>query len=231
MNSQKNKSPLGITKAGPPLWAVSPTGWKLDPDLCFNRLDRLRRVYPPPAGLSGLGGREVKKGIVMVFTGNGKGKTTAALGIAIRAMGHGFKICMIQFIKGSWKYGELEAVKRFTDLMDFHVTGRGFTWKSEDFEKDKKAAREGWRLAKEVMASGKYRIIILDELTYLIKLNMIDEKEVVEAILNKPQDLHIVVTGRDAPVSLIDAADLVTELKAVKHPLEKGIKAQKGIEF
>ena len=167
----------------------------------------------------------------MVFTGNGKGKTTAALGIAIRAMGHGFKICMIQFIKGSWKYGELEAVKRFTDLMDFHVTGRGFTWKSEDFEKDKKAAREGWRLAKEVMASGKYRIIILDELTYLIKLNMIDEKEVVEAILNKPQDLHIVVTGRDAPVSLIDAADLVTELKAVKHPLEKGIKAQKGIEF
>ena len=173
----------------------------------------------------------MEKGLLMVFTGNGKGKTTAALGVAVRAMGHGFHVCVIQFIKGSWKYGELEAVKRFTDLMDFHVTGRGFTWKSEDFEKDKKAAREGWRLAKEVMASGKYRIIILDELTYLIKLNMIDEKEVVEAILNKPQDLHIVVTGRDAPVSLIDAADLVTELKAVKHPLEKGIKAQKGIEF
>ena len=110
----------------------------------------------------------MKKGLLMVFTGNGKGKTTAALGLALRSMGHGFRVCVIQFIKGSWKTGELEAVKRFGELMDFHVTGRGFSRKSEDFDKHRKAAREGWRLAKEVMASGKYRIVILDELTHLI---------------------------------------------------------------
>jgi len=172
-----------------------------------------------------------KKGLLMVFTGDGKGKTTAALGLSIRAMGHGFKVCVIQFIKGSWKYGEFESMKRFSDLMNFHVTGRGFTWKSKDLEKDKKAARAGWQLAKSAITSEKYRVVILDELTYLIKLNMLDEKEVVETLLNKPDDLHIVVTGRNACSSLKEAADLVTDMQAVKHPLGKGIKAQKGIEF
>ena len=176
-------------------------------------------------------GGGMNKGLLMVFTGDGKGKTTAALGLGFRAMGHGFKICMIQFIKGTWKYGELEAISRFEELMDLHVTGRGFTWASEDFEKDKKAAQKGWRLAKAVIASEKYRIVILDELTYLIKFKMIEEKEVVEVLSNKPPALHVVVTGRDAPESLMDAADLVTEMKAVKHPFKNGIKAQKGIEF
>jgi len=177
------------------------------------------------------GDMAANKGLLMVFTGDGKGKTTAALGLSIRAMGHGFKVCIIQFIKGSWKYGELESMKRFSDLMDFHVTGRGFTWKSEDLEKDKKAARAGWQLAKSAITSEKYRVVILDELTYLIKLNMLDEKEVVETLLNKPDNLHIVVTGRNACSRLKEAADLVTDMQAVKHPLEKGIKAQKGIEF
>ena len=109
----------------------------------------------------------------MVFTGDGKGKTTAALGLALRAIGHGFKICVIQFIKGSWQYGELNSVKRFEDLMDFHVMGRGFTWKSDDFKKDKKTALDAWQFAKQMITSGKYQIIILDELTYLVKLKMI----------------------------------------------------------
>ena len=167
----------------------------------------------------------------MVFTGNGKGKTTAALGLSLRAMGHGFKVCVIQFIKGSWKCGELEALKRFSDLMDVHVTGRGFTWKSEDIEKDKTAAQAGWRLARSAIGSKKYHMIVLDELTYPIKLNMLDEKEVVQVLINRPPELHIVVTGRDAPAALKESADLVTEMQAVKHPLENGVKAQKGIEF
>ncbi len=167
----------------------------------------------------------------MVFTGSGKGKTTAALGLSVRAMGHGYKICIIQFIKGSWKYGELEAMKRFSDLMDFHVTGRGFSWKSEDIEKDRMAAQAGWQLAKEAIASRKYHIVILDELTYLIKLNMVDEKEIIQTLRNRPQHLHVVVTGRNAPSSLMESADLITDMQAVRHPLEKGIKAQRGIEF
>ena len=167
----------------------------------------------------------------MVFTGDGKGKTTAALGLALRAIGHGFKICVIQFIKGSWKYGELNSVKRFEDLMDFHVLGRGFTWKSDDFKKDKQAALDAWRFAKQMITSGKYQIVILDELTYLVKLKMIDEHEIVDFLSNNPRDLHLIVTGRSAPQSLIDVADLVTDMKAVKHPLKNGVKAQKGIEF
>lgn len=173
----------------------------------------------------------MKRGLLMVFTGDGKGKTTAALGLALRAIGHGFKICVIQFIKGSWQYGELNSVKRFEDLMDFHVMGRGFTWKSDDIKKDKKAARDAWQFAKQMITSGKYQIIILDELTYLVKLKMIDEREIVDILSKKPQDLHVVVTGRKAPQSLIDVADLVTEMQAVKHPLKNGVKAQKGIEF
>lgn len=173
----------------------------------------------------------LKKGLLMVFTGDGKGKTTAALGLSIRAMGHGFNVCIIQFIKGSWTYGELQSMTRFSDLMDFHVTGRGFTWKSEDLEKDKKAAQAGWELAKGAMASGKYRMVILDELTYLIKLNMLGEKEVIETLLDRPGDLHVVVTGRGASSGLKEAADLVTDMQAVKHPFSQGIKAQKGVEF
>ncbi|MBW1695669.1 MAG: cob(I)yrinic acid a,c-diamide adenosyltransferase [Deltaproteobacteria bacterium] len=173
----------------------------------------------------------MKKGLILLFTGNGKGKTTAALGLALRAMGHHFKICMIQFIKGSWQCGELEALKRFEDLMEIHVMGRGFTWKSDDFNKDKQAAQTAWQFAKQMIASEKYQIIILDELTHIIKLKMIDEKEIVAALCAKPKDLHVIITGRDASELLVDAADLVTEMQAVKHPFKAGIKAQKGIEF
>jgi len=175
--------------------------------------------------------RMTSKGLLMVFTGTGKGKTTAALGLALRAMGHGFRVCVVQFIKGSWKYGELDSVRRFSDLMDFHVAGRGFTRKSEDLEEDRTAAREGWRLASEAIASGKYHTVILDELTYPIHLKMLDEKEVVDRLMSRPPGLHIVVTGRNAPSALLAAADLITDMQAVKHPYAKGVKAQKGVEF
>lgn len=167
----------------------------------------------------------------MVFTGNGKGKTTAALGMALRSAGHGLKVCFIQFIKGSWNYGELEAVKRFEDVIDFHVMGRGFTWKSEDLAKDTDAARQAWRFALDAMASQRYHLVVLDEFTYLLKYKMIDLPPVLAALAARPANLHVAVTGRGAPPELLAAADLVTEMRSIKHPLQNGIKAQKGIEY
>jgi cob(I)alamin adenosyltransferase len=171
------------------------------------------------------------KGLLIVFTGHGKGKTTAALGMALRAAGHGLKVCFIQFIKGSWAYGELDAIARFDDLIDLHVMGRGFTWKSDDFEKDKAVAARAWEFAQQAMVSGKYQMVVLDEFTYLLAYKMIDAATSLNIIEQRPQHLHVVITGRNAPVELVAAADLVTEMQAVKHPFQKGLKAQKGIEF
>uniref|UniRef100_UPI004055E5DA cob(I)yrinic acid a,c-diamide adenosyltransferase n=1 Tax=Candidatus Electrothrix sp. TaxID=2170559 RepID=UPI004055E5DA len=177
------------------------------------------------------GGIMHKKGLILIFTGHGKGKTTAALGMSIRAAGHGLKTCFIQFIKGSWKYGEMEALARFHEEIDFHVTGRGFTWKSEDVKKDTAAARKAWEKAKKVIRSGDYHTVVLDEFTYLLRYGMIDTAEVIEVLREKPADLHVCITGRDAVEELIELADLVTEMHPIKHPYQQGIKAQKGIEF
>ena len=172
-----------------------------------------------------------KKGLIAIFTGNGKGKTTSSLGLAFRALGHGHKVCVVQFIKGSWKYGELEAAKQFDDLLDFHVMGRGFTWKSDNLEKDKEVAREAWDFARQIIKENKYSLVILDELTYLPHYQMIEEDEIVTVLKNKPEDLHIVITGRYASDTLIAQADLVTEMVEVKHPYKEGIPAQKGFEY
>jgi cob(I)alamin adenosyltransferase len=173
-----------------------------------------------------------QKGLIIVHTGNGKGKTTAALGLAFRMLGHKQKkVAVIQFIKGSWKYGELESAKRFSDTLDFQVIGRGFTYKSEDFSMDVEVARAAWRRARDVIVSNLYDMVILDELTYLISLKMIPENEIIEVLTRKPESMHVVVTGRDATEALVEAADLVTEMKAIKHPYKSGIKAQRGIEF
>ncbi|MCW5212628.1 cob(I)yrinic acid a,c-diamide adenosyltransferase [Desulfobulbus sp. TB] len=172
-----------------------------------------------------------EKGLILIFTGNGKGKTTAALGMTMRAAGHDMRTCFIQFIKGSWKYGEMEAMARFHEEIDFYVTGRGFTWKSDDLEKDKAAARKAWEKAKKVIQSGKYHTVVLDEFTYLLRYDMIDKEDALEVLRGKPADLHICITGREALEELIELADLVTEMKPIKHPYQEGIKAQKGIEF
>ncbi|MBI4966045.1 MAG: cob(I)yrinic acid a,c-diamide adenosyltransferase [Desulfomonile tiedjei] len=173
----------------------------------------------------------MKKGLLMVFTGNGKGKTTAALGQAFRALGHGFKVCVIQFIKGSWKYGEMAAAEKFKGLLEFHVMGKGFTWASKDIEQDTRAAKEAWIFAKEAIGSGKFEMVVLDELTYPMNYGMLDAEEVLKALTSRPGSVHVVVTGRDAPKGLIDAADLVTEMVDVKHHYDSGIEAQKGVEF
>ncbi len=171
------------------------------------------------------------KGLFLLFTGNGKGKTTAALGLAMRALGHDYRVSVIQFLKGSWHYGELEAAKRFSELLDFHVLGRGFTWKSDDKSKDREAALAAWQFAEKTIAAGEHRVVILDELTYLITYGILSEHEVIDALANRPPEMHVVVTGRNASEKLIETADLVTEMKVVKHPYEQGITAQKGIEF
>lgn len=171
------------------------------------------------------------KGLVAVFTGNGKGKTTAALGLAFRALGHNHRVCVIQFIKGSWKYGEMETAKKFSSLLDFHIMGRGFTWKSDNIEKDKQVALDAWAFAKKVIEENQYDMVILDELTYLPHYKMIDEQKIISVLSHKPAELHVVVTGRYASAELINCADLVTEMVEIKHPFQKGIKAQKGFEF
>ena len=172
-----------------------------------------------------------KKGLILLFTGHGKGKTTAALGMTMRAAGHGMKTCFIQFIKGKWKYGEMEALSRFREEVDFHVMGRGFTWKSDDVEKDKAAAREAWEKAKEAIMSECYNTVVLDEFTYLLSYGMIEKEEALEVLRRKPADLHICITGRDAVEELIELADIVTEMRPVKHSYQQGITAQKGVEF
>ena len=171
------------------------------------------------------------KGLLIVYTGNGKGKTTAALGMAMRAAGHGLRVCFIQFIKGSWHYGELDGVKRFDGLIDLRVMGKGFTWKSENLDEDTRLAREAWDFAAEAIASGKYHTVVLDEFTYLLHYKMLEVAPCLKRLQERNPTQHVVITGRYAPQELIEAADLVTEMREIKHPLKSGVKAQKGIEF
>jgi len=171
------------------------------------------------------------KSLLIVNTGHGKGKTTAALGQVFRALGHGFKVCVLQFLKGTWKYGELEAAKRFPDLLEIHALGKGFTWRSENIQEDIQLAKEAWDYAKQVIQSRKFNLVVLDELTYLVSYGMVPEQDIVECLKNRPADLHIVVTGRDASKALIDLADIVTEMRETKHCFQQGIKGQRGIEF
>ena len=176
----------------------------------------------------------MKKGLIIINTGNGKGKTTAALGVAFRALGHNFKVCMVQFIKGSWKYGELEAAKKF-DNFTLIPMGKGFVnlgGKKPDPE-DIKLAEKTLKKGKESILSGEYRLVILDEVNYAVSYNLIKIEDVIDILKNKPDNVHVILTGRNAETfpELIEIADLVTEMREVKHPYQKGINAQRGIEF
>lgn len=169
-------------------------------------------------------------GLLAVYTGNGKGKTSSSLGHIIRALGHGYNVAVVQFIKGSWQTGEQNFLQG-QDGVDFHVMGRGFTWNSEDLTKDVAIAREAWKLAKEIIVNNKHDLVVLDELTYLPHYNMLEEKDIIEVLMNKPKDQHIIITGRYASDKLMDIADLVTEMKEIKHPYKNGIKAQAGFDY
>ncbi|MCC6955543.1 MAG: cob(I)yrinic acid a,c-diamide adenosyltransferase [Anaerolineales bacterium] len=173
----------------------------------------------------------MKRGLLIVNTGDGKGKTTAALGLMLRAWGRGFRVCVIQFIKaetGSW--GEFKAAERLE--IEWHKMGDGFTWLSKDMDATIRCARNGWELAQEKIVSGDYDLIVLDEFTYPLNFGWLDTAEVISWLkMHKPPELHLVITGRNAPEALIEYADLVTEMNVVKHPYDQGIKAQPGIEF
>ncbi|MGL1891322.1 MAG: cob(I)yrinic acid a,c-diamide adenosyltransferase [Spirochaetaceae bacterium] len=176
---------------------------------------------------------EIDRGIILVNTGNGKGKSTAAFGTAFRALGQGFTVAIIQFIKGKWKTGEMETFKLFDNLTHI-ISGEGFTWNSEDLQKDKDAAIKGWNIAKDIIlgkADKDYQLIVLDELNIALDLKFVDIDDVLEVLKNKPDTLNIIITGRNAPKEIIEIADTVTNMTPIKHAYERGIKAQKGIEF
>ncbi len=171
------------------------------------------------------------RGLIIINTGNGKGKTTAAFGQALRVAGHDLAVCIIQFIKGQWTTGEGLAVKRLSDHIELHVCGTGFTWQAADRAEVIAAAQAGWRLALEKINSGEYRLVVLDELTYIVNYGIVGEQEVVAALLARPAGVDVVITGRDAGAALVAAADLVSEMREIKHPYRQGIAARKGVEF
>lgn len=173
----------------------------------------------------------MRRGLVIVNTGNGKGKTTASLGTMFRAWGRGMRVCVVQFIKneaGNW--GEIKAARKLG--IEWHTMGDGFTWLSKDIDETGAKTQRAWTLAQSKIQSGEYDLILLDEMTYAFKYGWLDVVEIVDWLKkNKPADLHLIVTGRDAPPELIEYADLVTEMREVKHPYREGIRAQAGIEF
>lgn len=171
-----------------------------------------------------------RKALVIVYTGNGKGKTTAALGLLLRAWGRGMKVCMLSFIKSETaNFGEERAARKLG--IELIPLGGGFTWLSKDLDKDKALAQRCWSLCREKIASGEYDVVVLDEITYPITYGWLDVDEVIETLRARPANLHVVITGRDAHEKLIDFADLVTEMREVKHPFNQGIKAQPGVDF
>lgn len=176
--------------------------------------------------------KTVEKGLLMVHTGKGKGKSTAAFGLVMRAVGHGMRVGVVQFIKGTWDTGEGRVLReRFADLVTYHVMGDGFTWDTQDRSQDMASARKAWTVALELIGDGRHDLVVLDELNIVLRYDYLPVDEVVAGLAARPAMKHVVVTGRNAPDALIAAADLVTEMEQVKHPYRSGVKAQRGIEF
>jgi len=180
-------------------------------------------------------GKTVEKGLLMVHTGSGKGKSTAAFGLALRMLGRGRQVGVVQFIKGAWSTGERSPLEALSAPpwpgLEWHSMGEGFTWETQDRDRDVAAARRAWEKALELMARPGLGLLVLDELCIALRYDYLPVEEVVAALAARPATLHVVVTGRNAPPSLIEAADLVTEMKLVKHHFSAGVKAQEGIEF
>jgi cob(I)alamin adenosyltransferase len=180
--------------------------------------------------------KTIEKGLLMVHTGKGKGKSTAAFGLAVRAIGNGFRVGIVQFVKGKWQTGERPVLEMFPDQVTIRAMGEGFTWDTQDRARDIAAAQSAWEEAKRMIEAARndppaYDLLVFDELNIVLRYDYLDLAEVVEVLKNRPPNLHIVVTGRNAKPELIEAADLVTEMTEVKHPFQAGVKAQKGIEF
>ena len=180
-----------------------------------------------------------KKGLIIVNTGNGKGKTTAALGMVLRSLGHGYRVAIVQFIKGAWEPAEKAAFAPWTvgqadkpPQLEFHAMGEGFTWETQDKARDMQKAQEAWQKSLSFIRNPDFKLVLLDEVNIAIKLGYLDLAEILTGLDEKPDDSHLVLTGRGAPSELIERADLVTEMTLIKHPFrEQGVKAQPGVEF
>ena len=174
-----------------------------------------------------------EKGLIVVNTGNGKGKTTAALGMVMRSLGHGYRVAIVQFIKGAWEPAEKEVLSHWVPhQLEFHAMGEGFTWETQDRDRDIQTARLAWQKGREFIRNSEFQLVLLDEVNVALKLGYLKVEEVLAGLEEKPPMSHVILTGRGAPPALVDRADLVTEMKLVKHPFrEQGVKAQPGIEF
>ena len=197
----------------------------------INRLHREKMARRQAARRKVLATKTEERGLLIVHTGAGKGKSTAAFGMVLRCLGHGMRVGIVQLVKGAWGTGERTVLARFPDLVTCRAMGEGFTWDTQDRARDIDAAGAAWELAKVMIADPSYRLVLLDELNIVLRYGYLPLDEVVATLKAKPRDLHVVVTGRNAPPELIEAADLVTEMTLVKHPFRAGVKAQAGIEF
>ena len=197
----------------------------------INRLHREKMARRQAARRKVLATKTEERGLLIVHTGAGKGKSTAAFGMVLRCLGHGMRVGIVQFVKGAWGTGERTVLARFPDLVTCRAMGEGFTWDTQDRARDIAAAQAAWELAKAMIADPSYRLVLLDELNIVLRYGYLSVEEVMAALKAKPRDLHVVVTGRNAPPELIEAADLVTEMTLVKHPFRAGVKAPGGIEF
>ncbi len=173
----------------------------------------------------------IKKGLIIVLTGDGKGKSTSAFGTAFRSLGRGYKVAIVQFIKGNWKTGEERAFKKFKDQCQIWSMGKGFTWETKNFSDDVATAQNAWKKCSEFLHDEHHHLVIFDEINYVIKYNFLDLDTVIRELKKKPAFKHVILTGRDAHRELIHLADLVSEVKCVKHPFNQGILAQPGIEY
>ncbi len=180
--------------------------------------------------------KTIEKGLLIVHTGKGKGKSTAAFGLVVRAVGNGMKIGVVQYVKGKWQTGERGVLEKFPEQVEIRTMGEGFTWETQDRARDIQAARNAWEVSKQMIEASRgddpeFDMVLLDELNIVLRYGYLDLQEVVEFLSGKPEMLHVIVTGRNAKPELVEAADLVTEMTMVKHPFRAGVKAQKGIEF
>ena len=179
-----------------------------------------------------VGERNLEKGLVLVFTGDGKGKTTAALGLVLRTLGHGEGVAVVQFIKGGWQPGEARALELFGEALHWHALGEGFTWETQDRDRDRLLVQQAWERSCSYLADERRKLVVLDEVNVALKLGYLAVEQVIEGLALRPELTHVALTGRGAPPALLERADLVTEMKLVRHPFrEQGVKAQRGIEF
>ncbi|MCP9782302.1 MULTISPECIES: cob(I)yrinic acid a,c-diamide adenosyltransferase [unclassified Cyanobium] len=179
-----------------------------------------------------VGERNLEKGLVLVFTGDGKGKTTAALGLALRTLGHGDQVAVVQFIKGGWQPGEAKALELFGEALHWHALGEGFTWETQDRDRDRQLVQQAWEQSLAYLADASRKLVVLDEVNVALKLGYLGIEQVLAGLDLRPELTHVALTGRGAPPQLLERADLVTEMKLVRHPFrEQGVKAQRGIEF